>query len=124
MENLSVPPNLEALSGRARVDAVRALLDQAGVHGEIGFIRHFPKQRRLSIPVSVPGRETTLDLDIGTRVRSDSACRRRRRSPGSPANWLRDGDGHGDEFAVQRNETGTNPGEQPLPCALPEHQSA
>jgi hypothetical protein len=68
MENLSVPTNLEALSGRARVDAVRDLLDQAGVHGEIGFIRHFPKQRRLSIPVSVPGRETTLDLDIVTRM--------------------------------------------------------
>jgi hypothetical protein len=63
VENLSVPPNLEALSGRARVDAVRTLIDQVGVHGEIGFIRHFPKQHRLSIPVSVPGRETTLDLD-------------------------------------------------------------
>jgi|NGEPerStandDraft_6_1074524.scaffolds.fasta_scaffold156279_2 hypothetical protein len=68
VKNLSVPPNLETLSGRARVDAVRTLLDQAGVHGEIGFIRHFPLQHRLSIPVSVPGRETTLDLDIGARL--------------------------------------------------------
>jgi hypothetical protein len=68
VENLSVPPNLETLSGRARVDAVRTILDQAGVHGEIGFIRHFPNQHRLSIPVSMPGRETTLDLDIGARL--------------------------------------------------------
>jgi hypothetical protein len=47
---------------------VRTLLDEAGVHGEIGFIRHFPKQHRLSIPVSVPGRETSLDLNIGARL--------------------------------------------------------
>jgi hypothetical protein len=68
VENLSIPPNLEALSGRERVDAVRTILDQAGVHGEIGFIRHFPNRHRLSIPVIMPGRETILDLDIGTRM--------------------------------------------------------
>jgi hypothetical protein len=59
---------VENLSGRARVDAVRSLLDQARVHGEIGFIRYVPKGHRLSIPVSVPGRETTFDLDLSTRT--------------------------------------------------------
>jgi len=67
VKNLSVPPNLETLSGRARVEAVRSLLDQAGVRGEIGFIQHLPRQHRLSIPVTVPGEETTFDLDIGAR---------------------------------------------------------
>ena len=59
---------MENLSGRVRVDAVRSLLDQAHVHGEIGFIRYVPKEHRLSIPVSVPGRETTFDVDISTRT--------------------------------------------------------
>src|ERR1039457_7417765 len=45
VKNLSVSPNLETLSCRPRVDAVRTLLDQAGVHGEIGFIRHFPDRK-------------------------------------------------------------------------------
>lgn len=68
VQDLEIPANVENLSGRARVDAVRSLLDQARVHGEIGFIRHVPKQHRLSIPVSVPGRETTFDLDLSTRT--------------------------------------------------------
>jgi hypothetical protein len=68
VQNLEIPPGVENLSGRARVDAVRSLLDQARVHGEIGFIRYIPKERRLSIPVNVPGRETTFDLDLHTKT--------------------------------------------------------
>jgi len=66
-QNPEIPPGLENLSGRARVDAVRPLLDRAGVHGEIGFIRYLPKEHRLSIPVSVPGRETTFEIDLRAR---------------------------------------------------------
>jgi hypothetical protein len=65
--SLEIPPGLENLSGRARVDAARPLLDRAGVHGEIGFIRYIPKEHRLSIPVSVPGRETTFEIDLDSR---------------------------------------------------------
>jgi hypothetical protein len=68
VENLGIPAEVENLSGRARVDAVRSILEQAHVRGEIGPIRYVPKQRRLSIPVIVPGRETTIDLDLGTRT--------------------------------------------------------
>jgi hypothetical protein len=50
------------------VEAVRTLLDQAGVHGEIGSIRYIPKEHRLSIPVGVPGRETTFSLDLNTKI--------------------------------------------------------
>jgi len=66
--NLQVLPGVENLSGRVRVEAVRSLLDQAGVHGEIGSIRYIPKEHRLSIPVGVPGRETTFSLDLNTRT--------------------------------------------------------
>jgi len=68
VENLHVPTGIESLSGRARVDAVRSLLDQAHIRGEIGFISYSPKDYELSIPVTVPGRETTLDLDLSTRT--------------------------------------------------------
>lgn len=68
VQNLQIPAGVEALSGRARVDAVRTLLDQARVRGEIGFIQYSPKEHRLSIPVSVPGRATTFDLDLNTRT--------------------------------------------------------
>lgn len=67
MQNLEIPRGLENLSGRARVDSVRPLLDRAGVQGEIGFIQYIPKQHRLSIPVSVPGRETIVDLNLNSR---------------------------------------------------------
>jgi hypothetical protein len=66
--NLDIPANLESLSGRPLVDAARHLLDQAGVHGEIGFVRHSAKQHRLIVPVSVPGRETTFDADLAART--------------------------------------------------------
>jgi hypothetical protein len=67
VQDLNVPGGLEQLSGRARVDALRSLLSQAHVQGEIGFIRYIPAERRLIIPVTVPGRETTLDLDLLAR---------------------------------------------------------
>ncbi len=68
VRNLEVPTGVEALTGRPRVDAVRTLLDQAQVRGEVGFISYSPKQHQLSIPVSVPGRATTFDLDLNTRT--------------------------------------------------------
>jgi hypothetical protein len=64
VSGLHLPPDVENLSGRERVEALRDVLEQAGVRGEIGFIRHIPKERRLVAPVSVPGRETTVDIDL------------------------------------------------------------
>jgi len=61
---LKLPHNLEQLSGRARIDALHATLDQIGVTGEVGFIQHVPKEHRLIIPVMVPGREITVDIDL------------------------------------------------------------
>ena len=52
------------------MDAIRPVLDQLGVHGEVDFIRHVAREHRLVIPVRVPGRETivTLDYDRGTAI--------------------------------------------------------
>jgi hypothetical protein len=66
--NLEISPNLESLSGRARLEALHALARGIGVQGEIGFIRYVPKERRLSFPMSVPGRETRIDVDLNART--------------------------------------------------------
>ena len=47
---------------------MRRVLDQCGVRGEIGFVQHIVKQRRLIVPVSVPGREIVVTLDLNART--------------------------------------------------------
>ena len=70
VSGLTVPAGVERLQGRARVDALRPVLDQLGVGGEVDFIRHVASEHRLVIPVRVPGRETmvSLDYELGTAI--------------------------------------------------------
>ena len=70
VSNVPVAEHVARLQGRARVDALRPILDQLEVRGEVDFIRHVAAEQRLVIPVRVPGRETTVDLDYrrGTAV--------------------------------------------------------
>jgi len=67
VRDLVLPANLEALGGRARVDALHGVLTGIGVNGEIGFVQYDVKQRSLSIPVVVPGRETTVEIGLTAR---------------------------------------------------------
>ena len=60
---IRLPPRLEQLGGREQVTAIRPVLDQLGVTGEIGFVRHVPKEHRLVVSVTVPGVESTVELD-------------------------------------------------------------
>ena len=48
----------------ANLEQLHTVLDALDVHGEIGFVRQLPKQRRFVIPVAVPGRETVVELDL------------------------------------------------------------
>lgn len=68
--DLTLPADLEVLSGRPRLDKLRPVLDLLGVAGEVGWVRHVPKEHRLIIPVSVPGRVTTVTLDVTSREAS------------------------------------------------------
>jgi hypothetical protein len=61
--NLRIPPDIVRTEGRARVDALRPVLDQLGVRGEIDFVRHVPGEHRLIVPVRLPDRDTTVSLD-------------------------------------------------------------
>lgn len=59
---------LERLSGREQIAALRPVLARMGIDGEISFVRRIVKERRLVIPVIVPGRETTVDLNLESRT--------------------------------------------------------
>ena len=65
--HLAVPPGIEELDGRERIHALRPLLHALGVEGEVGFVQYQPSRHRLILPVSVPGRETRLTLDVAAR---------------------------------------------------------
>lgn len=62
--DLHFSPEIERLNARDQVIALRPVLAQIGVHGEVNFIRRIPKEHRLIVPVLLPGRETTVELDV------------------------------------------------------------
>jgi hypothetical protein len=66
--NLTVPPDIAGMQGRARVDALRPVLEQLDVRGEVDFVRHVASERRLIVPVRLPDRDTIVSLayDEGT----------------------------------------------------------
>ena len=55
------------LSGRLLIDALKPTLEKADVPGEVGFVRHMVKEEKLIIPVTIPGRETTVSISIASR---------------------------------------------------------
>ena len=65
---LDVSPDLERLSGREQLVALRPVLTGLGVTGEVNFIRKIAKEHRLVVPVVIPGRETTVDLNLENRT--------------------------------------------------------
>jgi hypothetical protein len=66
--NLSIPPDIARMQGRARVDALRPVLEQLGVNGEADFVRHVASERRLIVPVQLPDRDTIVNLDYDKRT--------------------------------------------------------
>ncbi len=67
VSDLPLPGNLAGLSGRPLIDALKPALEKAGVRGEVGFVQHRVKEKKLIIPVVIPGRETTVSINIATR---------------------------------------------------------
>lgn len=65
---VAFPEGLETAKGPAQVSALRGVLDALNVRGEIGFIRYSPQQRRFNLPVTQPGRETQVELQLNTRT--------------------------------------------------------
>jgi hypothetical protein len=68
VSDITIPANFEQLQAREQVYAAQSILRAIGVHGEIGFVRQIPRDRRFVLPVSLPGRETTVDLNVALRT--------------------------------------------------------
>lgn len=66
--NVQVAPDIGGMQGRARVDALRPVLEQLDVQGEIDFVRHIASERRLIVPVRLPGRDTVVTIDYEQRT--------------------------------------------------------
>lgn len=66
--DLTIPAGIEAARGREAVERAREILNQVGVTGEIGFVRFARREQRLTIPVSKPGLETLVDIDVLKRT--------------------------------------------------------
>ena len=64
---LPLSGDLQTLSGRPLIDALKATLEKADVHGEVGFVRYMVKEEKLTIPVTIPGRETIVTINITSR---------------------------------------------------------
>lgn len=63
---LALPEDLQKLSGRPLIDALKPTLQNLNVSGEIGFVRHMVKEGKLIIPVSIPGRATTVSINLAS----------------------------------------------------------
>jgi hypothetical protein len=66
--NVNVNPEIVKLQGRARVDALRPMLEQLDVRGEIDFVRHVASEHRLVVPVRLPDRDTVVTIDYEQRT--------------------------------------------------------
>ena len=65
--DLALPPNLEQLSGRQLIDALQPVLASIKAQGEVGWVQHRAKEHHLILPVSVPGRLTTVTIVVAKR---------------------------------------------------------
>lgn len=63
---LSLPADLQKLSGRPLINALKPTLENMNVPGEIGFVRYMVKEEKLIIPVSIPGRATTVSINLAS----------------------------------------------------------
>jgi hypothetical protein len=66
--DVNVTPEMARMQGRARVDALRPVLEQLGVRGEVDFVRHVANEHRLIVPVRLPDRDTVISLDYEQRT--------------------------------------------------------
>ena len=68
VREIRIPEGLAVVKGRQAVDLARQIVDQAGVTGEIGFVRYVRENERFIIPVSKPGAEAVVTVDVATRT--------------------------------------------------------
>jgi hypothetical protein len=65
--NLHIPEGIDTATGPDAVGRAQAILSQIDLSGEIGFTRYAKATRHFIFPVSRPGLETTVDVDLAMR---------------------------------------------------------
>lgn len=71
-QSVQIPGGIESARGRDAISRAQAILQQIGVSGEIGFTRYIQQKRHFVFPVSRPGLETMVDVDLDARSASVS----------------------------------------------------
>jgi hypothetical protein len=66
-QSLAIPDGIEGSQAREAITRAQAILPQVGVTGEIGFTRFVRQTRHFVFPVSKPGAEATVDVDLDAR---------------------------------------------------------
>jgi len=64
IRDVRIPSGLQGAQGREAVESAREILSQVGLTGEVGFTRYLARERRFSFPVSKPGIQATVNVDI------------------------------------------------------------
>ena len=67
VRSLAIPDGFDRLQGREAVTRATEILAQLPLTGEIGFLRYVRKDRHLIFPVSRPGLEATVDVNLDER---------------------------------------------------------
>jgi hypothetical protein len=67
VQDLRIPDGIESAQGRAAIERAQALLPQLGVGGEIGFTRFVRQTGHFIFPISKPGVEASVDVDVAAR---------------------------------------------------------
>lgn len=62
------PADLEKRQGREQVMALRTVLAGLDIPGEIGFVRYLPRDRKFMLPVTQPGRQCQVELNLADRT--------------------------------------------------------
>jgi len=61
---LRIPAGIDSAQGRDAIRIAQDIQQQTGVSGEIGFTRFVRKDRHFIFPISKPGLEATVDVDV------------------------------------------------------------
>jgi len=67
-DQVQVPEGIESSRGPDAVARARALMSQLEVTGEVGFTRYSKQSQHFSFPVSRPGLEQLVDVDLASRT--------------------------------------------------------
>ena len=68
VNDIRIPSGLDEAKGRLAVDLARQIIDQVGVSGEIGFVRYVRNEQRIVIPVTKPGVDVVVTVDVSSRT--------------------------------------------------------